>query len=80
MKKFALLLTSISLTACATGGPAYKQFWSKEGASYDQAVTHESECQYNVGMAKISSRAEKQQLIQSCMKMQGYRWGKYPVR
>jgi hypothetical protein len=65
------------LIGCGANQPAYKAFWQKDGVSYQQAVTTEAGCQFEVGMAKLPNPSEKQQLIQACMKKEGFRWGRY---
>ncbi|NKC11003.1 MAG: hypothetical protein GKR94_01980 [Gammaproteobacteria bacterium] len=79
MKKLAVILFTFMITGCVTTGPLYKNFWKKDGSTYEQAVTTEAGCRYEVGMAKLESSAEKQQIIQACMMKEGYRWGSYIV-
>ncbi|MGY0216215.1 hypothetical protein ACWJJH_02380 [Endozoicomonadaceae bacterium StTr2] len=79
MKKAIIILSVMLLSGCAGSGPYYKYYWQKEGTSYQQAVTVEAGCQYEVGMAKFDNPSEKQQIIEACMKKEGFRWGRYVV-
>lgn len=52
----------------------------EEGATYEQALTAEAGCLYDVGMAKLETEYEKQKIIQACMMKKGFRWERYVVR
>lgn len=52
-------------------------YWGKEGATYEQAKTYTAECKYKVGIEKFESRSERDELIEACMEMQGFRHVQY---
>lgn len=79
MKQISVIALALVMGGCASTGPVYKQFWKKDGTPYEQAVTTEAGCQYEVGMAKLESPSEKQQIVQACMMKEGFRWGQYVV-
>ncbi|MDH2434670.1 hypothetical protein WH50_16100 [Pokkaliibacter plantistimulans] len=77
MKKL-VFVSVLAVAGCATQ-PQVINFWKKDGATYEDAITAEAGCQYKVGMEKFQDKDEKDALIDNCMKMQGYRMGKYPL-
>ena len=79
MKKgFFAILIFLPLLGCG-GAPAVRivDFWKKGGVTYEDARTVHAECKFKVGMEKFESIAEKNEIIDSCMEMQGFRWGQY---
>jgi len=84
MKKAALLTIAATLvttlSGCATG-PSYtiEKGWVKEGVSYKQAQRQLFDCKEK---AKANAERETQigGLTESCMTLNGYRWGEYKRR
>ncbi|MCD8512459.1 MAG: hypothetical protein LRY63_02920 [Nitrincola sp.] len=76
MKLLTLILIGIFLSACSSV-PRTKTFWHKEGVSLHDAENAFAECQFKVGMNRIEGVAERNDLVRSCMTMQGYRWERY---
>ena len=52
------------------------KFWAKPKVSLQTAQNIHAKCKYDVGMNKVP-QAEKQILIDDCMKMQGFRIRNY---
>ena len=81
MKKLLLgiitLVVLFGISGCIQPQPQYKTFWKKDGVTYNEAININAECIYQVGMQKIKSAPEKQELKNSCMQRQGFRWDKY---
>lgn len=77
MKNGIILLSLLMMGGCVAPQQQYTNFWKKDGVNYDLAVTAHANCQYEVGMAKLESSVEKQQMLEACMMKDNYRWGKY---
>ncbi len=78
MKLSTFLISTIfiiSLTACGGGRPPLK-FWKKPETSLQVSKNAHSKCKYDVGMNKVSKGAQTE-MVDNCMKMQGFRMGKY---
>lgn len=72
MKYILLLISIISLAGCVDA-PAQKR-WYKKGVSIAETNNILAQCEYDVGMNKVSP-AKERKLINSCMVAQGFRWG-----
>lgn len=86
MKKVALSSLTVALIAVLSGcasGPSYeiKDGWVKEDVSYEQSRRQLFDCQ-----EKAKNNAERDTqvggLTESCMTLEGYKWGTYrtPIR
>ncbi len=76
-KAIGLIAGALIITGC-NGNPPSRTFWYQDGISFHQAQNAHAECEFKVGMNKIESVSERNNLVNSCMTMQGYRWGRYP--
>ena len=68
----ALLL---SLVACSS---TPKAEWVKPKASKDDTYTQLSDCQYQVGLAKVPED-ERKQMVAHCMRGKGFRYVAIPA-
>ena len=79
MKYIPVTLIVLLLSGCVSTGPRYTNFWKKDGVDYNTAITAEAGCQYEVGMAKLTSHVEKQNILNACMMKEGFRMGQYLI-
>lgn len=68
-KSFTLITALAALASCAS--PQYT--WYKKGVSREEMRSYYRECEYNVGMNKMSS-AKEERLMRACMEKAGFRW------
>lgn len=69
MMKVAALLGSVVLLGACASTPSH---WVKAQMSAEQAYTELSECQYQVGLAKVPA-GERELMVAHCMRGKGYR-------
>lgn len=81
MRNLTLFTTTAALIATLSGcasGPSYtiEKGWVKQGASYEQARKQLFDCN---DKAKAAAERETQVggLTESCMALEGYKWGEY---
>lgn len=84
MKKIALLIFTAALTSVLAGcvsGPSYNvhQGWIKQDTTNEEARRQLFDCQEK---AKINAERDTQigGLTESCMILEGYKWGTYKTR
>jgi hypothetical protein len=70
MKTALAVASLLSLVAC-TSTP--KAEWVKPGSSKEQTYTQFSDCNYQVGLAKVPE-GEREQMVAHCMRGKGYRY------
>lgn len=70
MKTAVASLLLLSLVACASAPQAE---WVKPRATKEETYTQFSDCNYQVGLAKVAE-GEREQMIAHCMRGKGYRY------
>lgn len=65
----------LSLVACSS---TPKAEWVKPSASKDETYTQFSDCNYQVGLAKVPE-GEREQMVAHCMRGKGYRYVAVPA-
>ena len=70
MKTAVASLLLLSLVACASAPQAE---WVKPRATKEETYTQFSDCNYQVGLAKVPE-AEREQMVAHCMRGKGYRY------
>lgn len=75
MKTAVAAALLLSLAACSS---TPKAEWVKPGSSKEQTYTQFSDCNYQVGLAKVSE-GEREQMVAHCMRGKGYRYVAVPV-
>lgn len=73
MKKIVALLSMITASTLLIGCASPVYTWYKAGVSQEDMRTYYRECEYNVGMNKISQEKEAH-LMRACMEKAGFRW------
>lgn len=74
MKNFIVVLHLVFTALFVSGCVAPIQYtWYKPGVNEENTKTYYRECEYNVGMNKLSP-AKEQQLMDACMEKEGFRW------
>lgn len=75
MKTAVAAALLISLAACSS---TPKAEWVKPKASKDETFTQFSDCNYQVGLAKVAD-GEREQMVAHCMRGKGYRYVAVPA-
>lgn len=75
MKTAAAAALLLMLAACASGPQAE---WVKPRVSKDETYTQLSECNYQVGLAKVPE-GEREQMVGHCMRSKGFRYVTVPA-
>ncbi|WP_169802313.1 hypothetical protein [Hydrogenophaga flava] len=75
MKTVLAAALLLSLVACSS---TPKAEWVKPKASKDDAYTQLSDCQYQVGLAKVPED-EREQMVAHCMRGKGFRYVAIPA-
>lgn len=75
MKTVLATALLLSLAACSS---TPKAEWVKPNASKDETYTQLSDCQYQVGLAKVPE-GEREQMVAHCMRGKGYRYVALPA-
>ena len=70
MKTAAAAALVLSLAACSS---TPKAEWVKPSASKQETYTQFSDCNYQVGLAKVPE-GEREQMVAHCMRGKGYRY------
>ncbi|OAQ14904.1 hypothetical protein F480_06535 [Bibersteinia trehalosi Y31] len=73
MKKIAKLFTLITASALLASCASPQYTWYKKGVSREEMRSYYRECEYNVGMNKMSQEKENR-LMRACMEKAGFRW------
>lgn len=74
MKNVLAIALLLSLAACSS---TPKAEWVKPNSSKDETYTQFSECNYQVGLAKVPE-GEREQMVAHCMRGKGYRYVAIP--
>lgn len=75
MKTAVATALLLSLAACSSTPMAE---WVKPGASKQETYTQFSDCNYQVGLAKVAE-GEREQMVAHCMRGKGFRYVAVPV-
>lgn len=75
MKHLLAAALALSVVACSS---TPKAEWVKPGASKQETYTQFSDCNYQVGLAKVPE-GEREQMVAHCMRGKGYRYVAVPV-
>ncbi|MCB2018301.1 MAG: hypothetical protein KDF54_12455 [Hydrogenophaga sp.] len=70
MKRVLAVSLLLSLAACSSTPEAE---WVKPGTSKDETYTQLSDCQYQVGLARVPE-GERELMTAHCMRGKGYRY------
>lgn len=73
MKKIVSLLSIVITSTLLVGCAAPTYTWYKQGVTREEMRTYYRECEYNVGMNKVSPEKEGM-LMRACMEKAGFRW------
>ncbi|HEX7382581.1 MAG TPA: hypothetical protein VF265_10565, partial [Nevskiaceae bacterium] len=49
-------------------------YWSKQGASLDDANSALAQCKYEVGLHHVTDQDKQKSLVQECMQGKGFQW------
>lgn len=73
MKKLLTLTTIVATSVVLSGCSSPNYTWYKSGVSRDEMRTYYRQCEYDMGMNKVSPEKENR-LMRACMEKAGFRW------